>query len=162
MAEPIRIITVTVSDTRTAATDLSGKALQEELAAFELVRHEIVPDIADRIKVTVEDAIADADAVVVTGGTGIGPRDITIETLAFLFDRPLNGFGEAFRRLSWDAIGPRAILTRALGGLVGNTFLFILPGSEHAARLGARELIAPILQHAIDLVNGRTKHKGGH
>lgn len=159
MTDPVRIITVTVSDTRTEATDLSGKALREELAAFQLVRHVIVPDIADRIRETVDDAIADADAVVLTGGTGIAPRDITIETLSSLIDRPLDGFGEAFRRLSWDVVGPRAILSRAHGGLVGNTFLFMLPGNENAARIGARDLIAPILAHAVDLVNGRTKHK---
>jgi molybdopterin adenylyltransferase len=154
----VSVITVTVSDTRTAANDTSGKALAEELAAFNLVRHVIVPDIPGRIRETVDDALAEVDAVVVTGGTGIAPRDVTFETLVTLFDKELDGFGEAFRRLSWEEIGARAILTRAAAGVVGTSVLFLLPGSEHAARLGARDLIAPILVHAVDLVNGRGMH----
>jgi molybdenum cofactor biosynthesis protein B len=159
----VRIVTITVSDTRTASTDGSGRALKEELASFELVRHEIVPDVADRLRAVVRAAIPDADAIIVTGGTGIAPRDITIETLSPLFEKTLDGFGEAFRRLSWDEVGPRAILSRAAAGLSGTTLLFLLPGSEPAARLGARALIAPILKHAVDLANGRSKHHGhGH
>ena len=158
MTEPVRVITVTVSDTRTAATDLSGKALAEELQPFVLVRQIIVPDIPAQITTSVEDALAEVDAVIVTGGTGIAPRDVTYESLIDLIDKRLDGFGEAFRRLSWDEIGPRAILTRAVAGLAGTSLLFLLPGSEQAARLGARELIVPILAHAVDLANGRGKH----
>lgn len=154
-----RIITVTVSDTRTEADDTSGKALREELSAFEIVRHVIVPDEPDRIVALVKEAFAEADAVVLTGGTGIAPRDRTYEALTDMFDKTLDGFGEAFRRLSWDQIGPRAILSRATAGVVGTRLVFSLPGSEKAVRLGAKELIAPILGHAVDLVNGRTKHK---
>lgn len=155
----MRIITVTVSDTRTEADDTSGKALREELAAFEIVRHVIVPDEPDRIVALVNEAFAEADAVVLTGGTGIAPRDRTYEALTNMFEKTLDGFGEAFRRLSWDQIGPRAILSRATAGVVGTRLVFSLPGSEKAVRLGAKELIAPILGHAVDLVNGRTKHK---
>lgn len=159
-----RVITVTVSDTRTVADDTSGKALMEELASFDLVRHVIVPDEAERIMSVVARAVAqkEADAIVFTGGTGIAPRDLSFDALSHLFDKTLDGFGEAFRRLSWDAIGPRAILSRATAGIVGNCVVFLLPGSEKAARLGARALIAPILEHAVDLVNGRTKHDGHH
>jgi molybdopterin adenylyltransferase len=158
MGDRATFITVTVSDTRTAATDLAGRALAEELSAFELVRQDIVPDIVEKITVAVEDAIADADVVVVTGGTGIAPRDVTFEAVCGLFDKRLDGFGEAFRRMSYDEVGPRAILTRAAAGVCGTTLVFLLPGSEPAARLGARALIAPILAHAVDLANGRTKH----
>jgi len=164
MSRPARIITVTVSDTRTASDDASGRALAEELGVFELVRHVIVPDEPARIVAVVEEALARAetDAFVFTGGTGIAPRDQSYEALSALFEKELDGFGEAFRRLSWDQIGPRAILSRAAAGTVGTTLVFLLPGSEKAARLGARELIAPILEHAVDLVNGRTKHHGSH
>lgn len=155
----LRIITVTVSDTRTEADDTSGKALREELAAFEIVRHLIVPDEPERIVALVKEAFAEADAVVLTGGTGIAPRDRTYEALTEMFDKTLDGFGEAFRRLSWDQIGPRAMLSRATAGVVGTRLVFSLPGSEKAVRLGAKELIAPVLAHAVDLVNGRTKHK---
>ena len=151
------IITVTVSDTRTEADDTSGKALREELSAFDIVRHVIVPDEPDQIEhIVLEENV---DAVVLTGGTGIAPRDRTYEALTVMFDKTLDGFGEAFRRLSWDQIGPRAVLSRATAGVVGTTLVFSLPGSEKAVRLGAKELIAPILAHAVDLVNGRTKHK---
>lgn len=153
-------MTVTVSDTRTEADDTSGKVLREELAAFELVRHLIVPDEAGAIRGIVQAAAKDVDAIVFTGGTGIAPRDLSFEALSSLFDKTLDGFGEAFRRLSWEQIGPRAILSRATAGTVGTCLVFLLPGSEKAARLGARELVAPVLEHAVDLVNGRTKHHG--
>lgn len=155
-----RVLTVTVSDTRTAADDASGKALVEELFAFEHVEHLIVPDDPARITALVRDAVAQkrADSIVLTGGTGIAPRDVSYEALAALFDKQLDGFGEAFRRLSWDEIGPRAILSRATAGTIGTCIVFLLPGSQKAVRLGARQLIAPILEHAVDLLNGRTKH----
>ena len=157
----VRVLTVTVSDTRTEADDASGKALREELSAFDVVRHVIVPDEPDRIVQLVRDVVykAEADAIVLTGGTGIAPRDHTFEAVSSLFDKSLDGFGEAFRRLSWDQIGPRAILSRAAAGTVGSCVVFSLPGSEKAVRLGAKELIVPVLSHAVDLVNGRTKHR---
>ncbi|MBX3215476.1 MAG: MogA/MoaB family molybdenum cofactor biosynthesis protein [Labilithrix sp.] len=160
MSSPARVITVTVSDTRTAADDTAGRALVEELAAFTHVRHVIVADEPRAIAAVVTGAVAsdEADAVVFTGGTGIAPRDVTLEAVSALFDKSLDGFGEAFRRLSWDEIGPRAILSRAAAGTVGACLVFLLPGSEKAARLGARALIAPVLAHAVDLVDGRSKH----
>ncbi len=158
MSSPVRIVTVTVSDTRTLATDTSGRALAEELKSFVLVRHRIVPDEPEQISDAIEDADAAADAVILTGGTGISPRDNTFEAISSMFDKHLPGFGEAFRRLSWDEIGPRAMLSRAAAGTIGNTVIFLLPGSEKAVRLGARALIVPVLPHAVDLVNGRTHH----
>ena len=155
-----RILTVTISDTRAAQSDTSGHALIEELAAFTLVRHVIVPDDPERIATLVKDAVEhnEADAIVLSGGTGIAARDQTVEALDRLFDKKLDGFGEAFRRLSWDEVGPRAILSRATAGTVGSCLVFSLPGSEKAARLGARALIAPILGHAVNIVHGRTAH----
>jgi molybdenum cofactor biosynthesis protein B len=155
----IRIVTVTVSDTRTLETDESGRALQDELSAFELVRHVIVKDEPEMIAALVSGLSREVDAVILSGGTGIAPRDRTLDVLQALFERELPGFGEAFRRLSWDEIGPRAILSRAEAGIVGTCLVFALPGSTKAARLGARALIAPILPHAVDLVAGKTAHK---
>lgn len=159
----IRIITVTVSDTRTAADDSAGRALAEELSAFTVVRHAIVPDEPEKIVAVVRGVMEsdEADAIVLTGGTGIAPRDRTYEALEAIFDKRLDGFGEAFRRLSWDEIGPRAILSRATAGTVGTRIVFSLPGSEKAARLGTRELVAPVLAHAVDLLHGRTGHGHG-
>jgi molybdopterin adenylyltransferase len=153
-----RIITITVSDTRTEANDFSGRALAEELAAFERIRHEIVRDDEPCIAVAVADAAADADAVIVTGGTGISPRDVTYEAVVRLFDKELPGFGEAFRSLSWKEVGPRAMLSRVAAGTIGTSLVFLLPGSEKAARFGARQLILPMLEHAVDLLTGRTAH----
>lgn len=160
MSSSVRVITVTVSDTRTEADDASGKALAEELAGFMRVRHAIVPDAPEALRALVAavGGSAEADALVFTGGTGLAPRDVTIEALRPLFDKELDGFGEAFRRLSWDEVGPRAVLSRATAGVIGKIVVFLLPGSARAARLGARELVAPILPHAVDLVNGRTHH----
>ena len=157
-----RILTVTVSDSRVSADDASGRALREELSAHTLLEHVIVPDEPARIEAVVRDAQVSADAVVMTGGTGIAPRDQTYDTLTRMFDKELPGFGEAFRRLSWDEIGPRAVLSRAAAGTVGSLVVFSLPGSTKAARLGARELIAPIVAHATDLAQGRTGHGRGH
>lgn len=161
MSPPIRVILVTVSDTRTAENDDAGRALRDELASFSLVRHIIVPDSAETLRKIVFDVEAkdEADAIVLAGGTGIAPRDVTLDALAPVFDKELHGFREAFRRLSSDEIGPRAILSRAHAGTVGRCILFLLPGSEKAARLGARAHIAPILSHAVDLVNDRTAHR---
>lgn len=125
------------------------------------MRHAIVPDEAGTIVALVRAAVSsgDVDAVVLTGGTGIAARDRTFEALSELFEKTLDGFGEAFRRLSWDVIGPRAILSRAAAGTVGECIVFSLPGSEKAVRLGAAALVAPILPHAVDLLHGRISHK---
>ena len=156
----VRVVTVTVSDTRTLATDGSGRALGEELAAFTVVRHTIVPDEPDRVLDELKTMMKadEAEAMVFTGGTGIAPRDRTVEALESIFDKRLEGFGEAFRRLSWEQIGPRSILSRASAGTVGERLVFCLPGSEKAVRLAAREIIAPILAHAVDLLHGRSSH----
>ena len=114
-----RVITVTVSDTRTPADDASGKALAEELSGFDLVRHAIVPDEPAGLWALVDEAISagEADAIVFTGGTGIAPRDQTYEALAGRFDKQLDGFGEAFRRLSWDEIGEKCQTLKDAGGV---------------------------------------------
>src|SRR5688572_3177332 len=109
----VKILLVTVSDTRTEATDTSGKALAEELATFEVVERVIVPDDRATLEALIQERARSVDAIVLTGGTGIAPRDQTYEAVTPLFEKTLDGFGEAFRRLSWDEIGPRAILSRA-------------------------------------------------
>jgi len=158
-----RVITVTVSDTRTNADDTSGDALVEELAAFTIVRRIIVPDSAAAIVGAIADAQrVGVDAIVFTGGTGIAPRDVTYDAVTSILEKKLDGFGEAFRRLSWDEIGPRSILSRATAGTINTLLVFLLPGSTQAARLGARELIAPILAHAVDLLHNKTHHGPKH
>lgn len=151
------VATVTVSDTRTAADDRGGALLRERLAAagHTLREHAIVPDDPSRIQAAVRDALAaGADAVVLTGGTGVSPRDQTYEAVSALLDKRLDGFGEAFRRLSWDEIGPRSMLSRALAGTLGDAAVFALPGSTNAVRLGVDQLVAPVLGHLVALLRG--------
>jgi molybdenum cofactor biosynthesis protein B len=158
-SSPVRIATLTLSDTRTLDDDEGGKLLGSLLreAGFEVVSHAVVREDGPPLReaLTALCAGKSADAVVLTGGTGIAPRDTTIEVLLPLFDKTLDGFGEAFRRLSWDQIGPRAILSRATAGVIGGLVIVALPGSPKAVRLGVESLIAPTLAHAVDLASGR-------
>ena len=159
---PIRVLTVTMSDTRKRSNDESGRALVEELVAggVKHVRHVILREEPRFLQELVRSVSTDnaADAVVVTGGTGITPRDTTFEALREIFDKDIVGFGETFRRLSWEQIGPHSILSRASAGVVNECLVFSLPGSTRAVRLGVRELILPILGHAVDLAMGRSTH----
>jgi len=88
-----------------------------------------------------------ADAVILMGGTGLAPRDVTIEAIAPLLEKTLDGFGEVFRRLSYDSIGSPAVMTRCIAGVIGSKPIFCLPGSPDAVSLGV-ELILKELPHA--------------
>lgn len=155
-ARSARCMVVTVSDTRDLASDKSGQRAVDLLAeAGHVVRErEIVADDRNAIEAIVRAGIAnpDIDAVILTGGTGIAPRDVTYEAVEALLDKTLHGFGELFRSLSYAEIGSAAMLSRAVGGVTGRTLIFALPGSTKAVELGIRKLIAPELGHAIGLV----------
>jgi molybdenum cofactor biosynthesis protein B len=155
----VRVAVVTVSDTRTEADDESGARLRERLeAAGHVVSfHAIVrDDPADIQAILARVAVEDlADAVVTTGGTGVAPRDQTYEALEVLLEKRLDGFGEAFRRLSWDEIGPRAVLSRAIAGTYQGLVVAALPGSPKAIALAVDRILAPILGHAVALARGR-------
>jgi molybdopterin adenylyltransferase len=157
----LRVALLTVSDTRTAENDEGGRKLRElfEKAGFEIASQGIVPDEPDLIRSQVVELCraGTADAVVTTGGTGIAPRDQTYEAIGGLLDKQLDGFGEAFRRLSWDAIGPRAILSRAIAGTRGACIVVALPGSPAALSLAVEKILVPVLPHAVSIVRG-----GGH
>ncbi len=164
--DPVRIATVTLSDTRTPDDDEGGALLGELLraAGFSVVSHAIVREDLAGIRGAVEALVAGhgADAVLLTGGTGLAPRDHTIEAITPLFEKTLEGFGEAFRRLSWDQIGPRGILSRATFGVSHGVVVIALPGSPKAVRLGVEALIAPTLAHAVALAKGRGGHHAHH
>lgn len=163
-AKKIRVATVTLSDTRTLEDDEGGELLGELLASagFEVALHAVVREEPEAMRAHVEALARDegVDAIVLTGGTGIAPRDRTIEAIEPLFEKRLDGFGEAFRRLSWDDIGPSAILSRASAGTVRQKVVFVLPGSPKAVRLAVERLIAPVLAHAAALASGRGGHHG--
>ncbi len=158
--QQVRCAVITVSDTRTLETDRSGSLVVELLegAGHQVVGRVLVPDEPRRIRHAVGEWLhgGTADAVLVTGGTGISPRDRTYETVRALFARELPGFGELFRMLSYQEIGPAAMLSRATAGVVGHTVIFVLPGSTGAVRLALQKLILPELGHLIGLVRKST------
>lgn len=158
----VRILTVTVSDTRNETDDVSGDRLAALLAeaGFDVKRHRPIADDVDIITAVVRSAAteADIDAVILTGGTGITPRDVTPEAVESVLEKRLDGFGEAFRLRSWDQIGPRAMLSRATAGVLRGSVVVSLPGSVKAVELGVA-LLAPVLAHMVDLATGRaTRH----
>ncbi|MDX2000482.1 MAG: MogA/MoaB family molybdenum cofactor biosynthesis protein [Thermoanaerobaculia bacterium] len=148
-----RFAVVTVSDTRTLETDTGGAAIVTALttAGHQLVARAIVRDEPADIDRQLRAWLAggDLDVIVSTGGTGISSRDTTIEIVERLLSKPLPGFGELFRFLSWDQVGSAALLSRATGGLAGETLLFALPGSLAAVQLGLEKLLVPELPHLI-------------
>jgi molybdenum cofactor biosynthesis protein B len=157
----LRVATITVSDTRTPADDEGGRKLREALVAagFSLAPHAIVKDEPEEIRRALEACAGDAtDAIVTTGGTGIAPRDQTYEAVSAMLEKRLDGFGEAFRRLSWDAIGPKAVLSRAVAGVWRGRIVVALPGSPSALELAVNDILAPILPHAVRLLRGTPKH----
>jgi molybdenum cofactor biosynthesis protein B len=147
----VRYFVLTISDTRTPATDTSGDAIVSLLEAggHELTGRQIVKDDADAVRQVVLSQQAAADVIITTGGTGITSRDSTYEAIVGLLDKRLDGFGELFRMLSYPEIGAAAMLTRACAGTLGRTAIFALPGSEHAVRLGISKLILPELGHVV-------------
>jgi molybdenum cofactor biosynthesis protein B len=149
----IGVALLTVSDTRTLETDTSGATIVELLAqaGHELRLRRIVPDEPADILEFLEEALADPaiSAVLVTGGTGISPRDRTAESLEARFTRPIPGYGELFRWLSYQEIGPSCILSRATGGMVGPVVVLLMPGSRAAVTLAMTRIILPELPHLV-------------
>lgn len=150
----LRAAVVTVSDTRTESTDRSGQALKEliEDAGHQVAAYRLVKDELDLIRSTVAELIQQVDFVITTGGTGLSPRDVTIEACRPLFTKELEGFGDLFRLLSFEEVGSAALLSRATAGSAGRAMLFCLPGSEAAVRLAAQRLILPEIRHLISQV----------
>lgn len=146
---PLAIAVLTVSDTRTQADDASGQVLIERLTAagHRLADRAIVPDDIYRIRAVVSAWIAHPEVavVLVTGGTGMTGRDSTPEAIRPLLDKEITGFGELFRWLSWEEIGPSTLQSRALGGMANATFIFCLPGSTGACRTGWDRILQPQL-----------------
>lgn len=149
---------VTVSDTRGAVDDRSGGIIKAALAeaGHVVVAATIVRDEVDVIREAVLAFVGRSDvrAVLVTGGTGIAPRDVTIESLVGSWTKELPGFGEIFRALSFAEIGAAAFLSRAAAGIIDDTFVALLPGSPAACELALRRLLLPALGHVAALLEG--------
>jgi molybdopterin adenylyltransferase len=149
---------LTISDTRTEATDTSGARLKELLAeaGHQVVAYAIVPDDPLRIRDVLQPLFADTgiQAIFLSGGTGIAPRDTTFEAVRGLFEKEIEGFGELFRMLSYAEIGAAAMLSRATAGIVAGKILFSMPGSTAAVELAMQKLALPELGHALGLLEG--------
>lgn len=141
----LRITILTVSDTRSEATDTSGDQLARHVseAGHQLVNRRIVKDDIYQIRAVTSAWIADpaVQVVLITGGTGFSGRDSTPEAMLPLFDKEVLGFGELFRALSWDDVGSSTVQSRATAGIANRTLVFCLPGSPGACRTAWQKII---------------------
>ncbi len=154
----VRCAIITLSDTRDETTDKSGKRIKDLLAEQNqpVTSYQILKDEPDQITAAVRDLLAqpDVDVIITNGGTGIAPRDTTFEAIQGLLEKEIPGFGEMFRMLSYEDIGPAAMLTRATAGVAQGKVIISLPGSTGAVELGMTKLVLPELGHMLFLLQG--------
>jgi len=157
----VKAVVITVSDSRHAGQnpDQSGPAVASLLrkAGYELAPVTIVPDERDQIGAAIKDAVVAGYALIVTtGGTGLGPRDVTPEATAAVLDFELPGLAEAMRAAGLQKT-PQAALSRAVAGVRGGSLIVNLPGSVRGAT-ESLEAVLPALEHAVRLTRGETAH----
>jgi molybdenum cofactor biosynthesis protein B len=144
---------ITVSDTRTFDTDRGGQTILEmlEAAGHVTLQREIIPDEPAPMQKLITNLCRrdDIDIVLMTGGTGVTIRDQTYETVSSLLTKTLPGYGELFRMLSYEEIGPAAMMSRAVGGVAQGTPILTMPGSPAAVRLAMEKLILPEMGHLV-------------
>lgn len=142
---PVNIAILTISDSRTAENDTSGRLLRDRAsnAGHQVVEQAIVPDDIYQVRAIVSQWIADeaVQAVITTGGTGMTGRDGTPEAVQVLFDKEIAGFGELFRQRSYEVIKTSTIQSRAIAGVANGTFIFSLPGSSGACKTGWDDIL---------------------
>jgi len=167
----IRVAVLSCSDSRTPDTDEGGAlvAALATAAGFVVCARDLVPDDVATIRrwtgrMLVEpEPSGRPDALLITGGTGISGRDGTVEAVKGLLEKELPGYGELFRWLSYQEVGPAAMLSRATAGTVGHTALFLMPGSPRAIRLAMEKLILPELPHVVSELRRHRRAEGhGH
>jgi len=159
----IRCRVVTVSSSRTEESDRSGDIIENLLVADDhpVVSRTVVTDKAEEIEVAIREGVSNLSRVIIlTGGTGLSLRDQTVDVLARLQDKELPGFGEKFRDLSFEDIGPRAVLSRAQASLIDDTLVFALPGSPDAVELAMEQLILPVIGHALYEIDKEVEDEG--
>jgi molybdenum cofactor biosynthesis protein B len=153
----IVVAIVTVSDTRTAETDVNGQFLSQAIAQLghEVGAYHLVPDEPEQIAHLLDElANTAAQIILFNGGTGIAPRDTTYDALSGKLEKTLPGFGEIFRALSYEQIGAAAMMSRATAGVYRQKVVVSTPGSPKAVKLAWEKLIAPELAHLVWLVTG--------
>ena len=154
----VKCFVVTVSDTRNVSTDQSGQLMKELLASegHDVLGYYIVKDDPTEVENLLRHALSrdDLEAILLTGGTGISPRDGTYEVVSRLLDKQISGFGEIFRFLSYQDIGSSAVMSRAQAGVAAGKVVVSLPGSRGAVDLAMRRLVLPELGHMVSQVRG--------
>jgi molybdenum cofactor biosynthesis protein B len=154
----LRCAVLTISSSKTAEDDVSGNLAKNLLknAGITILFYKIIPDaegvIRDEIQKLAEGGI---DAIITTGGTGLTPDDVTIESVRPILKKEIEGFGELFRAMSFEEIGSSAVLTRALAGVVDRTVVFCLPGSPNAVQLALEKLILPEMHHMVGHIRAK-------
>jgi len=148
---PVHMAVLTVSDTRTLETDTSGAYIAARMTevGHTIAARAIVIDSELLIRAQLAAWIADPviEVIIATGGTGVTPRDVTPEALAPLVTKPIPGFGELFRQISFEEIGTSTIQSRAVAALCGQTYVFLLPGSTGGVKTGVEKILIPQLDH---------------
>ena len=157
----IRAAILTASDTRDAASDLSGRRLEELLRDFgaEVVERVVVSDDLNDLRNSIHSLATrgDVDLLITTGGTGLGPRDNTPEATQAVIERDVPGIAEAMRAATLQKT-PMAMISRGICGVRGNTLIINVPGSPKAVE-ECFEVVRPVLKHAVDLISGKTSHE---
>lgn len=152
----LKLAVISVSSTRTLAEDKSGRWIckRSRREGHDILSHRIVTDEIQAIADALSDVIhtSDVHAVLVTGGTGIAEKDVTIEAVKPFFDKELTSFAPLFAQLSFDEIDSAAIMSRATAGIIGKTAVFCMPGSLKACQLACKSLIFPELGHIVQHV----------
>ena len=154
-----RFAVVTVSDTKTREDDKTGRWLNDELErrGHDVVQYSIVSEHKTAVRTAVQTLVHGnrIDVLITLGGTGITDRDCVPEAIEPLLEKRLDGFGELFRYVSYREVGPAAMFSRALGGRMGRSLVFCLPGASRAVQLALDRLIIPELDHLLAMVRGR-------
>lgn len=155
-AKAVDCFVVTVSDTRDEASDQSGQLIKALLAekGHRLGGYRMVKDEPAEIQALIEELLGrpDLHTIILNGGTGIAPRDVTYEVVSRFLEKRLDGFGELFRFLSYQDIGSAAIMSRAVAGVAQGKILISLPGSRGAVELAMQKLVLPELGHMVSLL----------
>ncbi len=142
----LKIGVITVSSTRNEETDESGKLLMENIEGngHEMCDYTVVKDSKLDILYSLFSMLQKCDAVIINGGTGISHYDVTYESVTPIFDKRLDGFGEIFRKISYDEIGASAIMSRATAGIIAGKIVFLVPGSPNAVKTASQIIFSEI------------------
>ncbi len=149
--DPVTVAIVTVSDSRTPETDTNRQYIEKRMAELghKVAAYRLIKDEPDQVQAALDELVAlpEVRIVLFNGGTGISPRDTTFDVISRMLEKPLPGFGEIFRMLSYSEVGAAAMLSRATAGVYKKTLVFSMPGSPNAVQVALEKLILPEINH---------------